>query len=199
MYVRPVKRKARIAIFASGRGSNAQMIHSYSQNEDCHYEVVSILSNRKNAGVIDFARTEGIPSYTFHKEEFYSVSKVLEILKRERTDLIVLAGFLWLIPESLVHAYPKRILNIHPALLPKYGGKGMYGKYVHEAVKKNGDPVSGMTIHFVNEKYDEGQMIFQAQCQLNPGDEATDIARKVLRLEHHYYPRIVDGVSSRLS
>ena len=193
-----MKRKARIAIFASGRGSNAKKIYAHSLKEESSYEVACILSNRKNAGVLDYAEENGIQTYVFHKEEFYNSTRILDYLEWEKVDLISLAGFLWLIPDYLIAAFPRRILNIHPALLPNYGGKGMYGKHIHEAVRNNNDRVSGMTIHFVNEKYDEGRMIFQVQCRLDPDDDADDIARKVLRLEHHFYPKVVDGVCSRL-
>ena len=194
-----MKEKVRIAVFASGRGSNARALINYQDQDQCTYEVCAILSNRKNAPVLDLARDHGLKWMSFTKTEFYDSSNVIDFLRENRIDMVVLAGFLWLIPENMIEEFPSRIVNIHPALLPKYGGKGMYGKYVHEAVKANSEDESGMTIHFVNEKYDDGNMIFQARCQLSSEDEASDIAKRVLRLEHHFYPKVVSGVASRLS
>ena len=193
-----MNKKVNIAVFASGRGSNARAIYRFTQSNDSNFQITCILSNRKNAAVLDFASENAIPHHSFNRKDFAQSNKILGTLKAHKTDMIVLAGFLWLIPEYLVEAYPKKIVNIHPALLPKYGGKGMYGRYVHEAVHNNKESKSGMTIHFVNEKYDEGQMIFQAQCQLKKSDTPSDIARRVLELEHHFYPQVINGVASRL-
>lgn len=183
---------------ASGRGSNAKAIIAYSQQRDACFEVRLILSNKKDAGVLILADDTGIRKEVFNKTDFYKNRSVLSRLEEEKIDLIVLAGFLWLIPAYLIAAFPKRIINIHPALLPKYGGKGMYGQYIHEAVKAHGETTSGITIHFVNESYDEGAIIFQAQCLLKESDTPADIGKRVLGLEHHFYPKVINGVSSRL-
>ena len=180
----------RIAIFASGGGSNAESIIQYFSSIK-ELEVSLILSNRTKAGVLDRAENHQIPSATFSRDEFYGSETVLNILKSNKIDWIILAGFLWLIPEYLIDAYPNKILNIHPALLPRYGGKGMYGMNVHKAVKSNGDKISGMTIHYVNKVYDEGKQVFQASIQIEPEDSPEDIAAKVLKLEHKYYPKII--------
>ena len=187
----------RVAIFASGTGSNAQKITEYTK-ESNEYEVVCILSNKKTAKVLDFAKENNIDTHTFNRIEFYDTDYVRQYLKRQQIDLVVLAGFLWLIPPSLISAFPNRIVNIHPALLPKYGGKGMYGANVHNAVREAADKVSGITIHLVNEHYDEGRFILQSKVRLAPADDAHAIASKVLRLEHHFYPRVVHGLCKKL-
>ncbi len=191
--------KVNVAIFASGRGSNAQSLVQQSKNPDARYTVKTILSNRINAGVLDFAKANRIACKTFNRDELYHSETILKYLKDQDIDLLVLAGFLWLIPEYLINAFPRRILNIHPAILPKYGGAGMYGANVHKAVKENGDKVSGITIHFADEQYDKGSIIFQTRCQLDPNDTFDKIAERVLRLEHHFYPLVVNGVATRLS
>ena len=182
-----------IAIFASGSGSNARKILEYFEDRE-DVAVSIIITNRKNAGVLEHAREFDVPTLKIDKSYFFNNDCILKVLAKEQTDLIVLAGFLWLVPEYLVKSYPDKILNIHPALLPKYGGKGMYGHHVHEAVKANGDSESGMTIHYVNEKFDEGGHVFQAKCKLDETDTANDIAAKVLQLEHEHYARVVDEV-----
>lgn len=182
-----------IAIFASGSGSNARKIMEYFQSSGVG-RVVVVVCNRKNAGVIGIAAEFGVPVQMIDRNLFYESEHLLDVLENYRTDFIALAGFLWLIPGYLIKAYPDRIVNIHPALLPKYGGHGMYGHHVHEAVKAAGEQESGPTIHYVNEHYDEGDIIFQTSCQLNPEDTPDDIARKVLALEHKYYPRIIEEV-----
>ncbi|MCL4166590.1 UNVERIFIED_CONTAM: hypothetical protein GTU68_038798, partial [Idotea baltica] len=176
----------RIAIFASGGGSNALKFLEYFENVD-DIDITLIVSNRRDAGVLDHARAYDVPTLCINRGYFQKSEHILEVLKKEKIDMIVLAGFLWLVPSYLVKAYPQRIVNIHPALLPKYGGKGMYGHHVHEAVKKAGDKKSGMTIHFVNEKFDDGNHIFQATCALNNSDSPKEIASKVLKLEHKHY------------
>ncbi len=180
-----------IAIFASGRGSNAKKIVEYfSENEDIA-KVSLIVSNKKEAPVLDMARSKNINHYVLDRKAFYQTKSLLEVLDKYMIDLIVLAGFLWLIPDYLVRAYEGRMINIHPALLPKFGGKGMYGMHVHEAVKKARENESGITIHFVNENYDEGAIIFQATCPVSESDNPEDIARKVQQLEHqHFAPEI---------
>ena len=145
-----------------------------------------------NAGVIDVAKKHNTPVFHFDRELFADSKFILDNLSEFQTDLIVLAGFLWKIPDYLIKAYPDQIINLHPSLLPKFGGKGMYGHHVHEAVKANKEKESGMTIHFVNEKFDEGDHIFYAKCALEEGDSAEEIARKVLVLEHEHYARVID-------
>lgn len=181
----------RLAIFASGSGSNAEKIAEYFAN---HPDIVVtlILSNNPQAGVIPRARRLHIPVVLFDRKTFYDTLKVIEILQNEHIDLVVLAGFMMLIPEAMVQAFPNKIVNIHPALLPKYGGKGMYGHFVHEAVVAAREPESGISIHFVNERYDEGDIIFQATCPVTPEDTPDEVARKVQVLEHEHYPEVVE-------
>ena len=183
----------RIAIFASGSGSNAEAIARHlADRADVHISL--ILTNNPEAGVIQRARRLHIPVVVFDKKTFNESTRIVELLVNEHIDLVVLAGFMMLIPEQLVQAFSRRIVNIHPALLPKYGGKGMYGHFVHEAVVAAGEVESGITIHYVNEVYDEGEIIFQATCALLPTDSPDDVARKVQVLEHEYYPRVVEQV-----
>jgi phosphoribosylglycinamide formyltransferase-1 len=182
-----------IAIFASGSGTNAQRIAEYFYgNADINVSI--ILTNRKDAYVLERAKNLNIESHYFTKEQLYQTGEVCNLLLQKKIDLIVLAGFLWLIPAEILRAFPRRIINIHPALLPKYGGAGMYGMKVHEAVKANHEIESGITIHYVNEKYDEGEIIFQARCAVSPGDSAEDIANKAHSLEYKYYPEIIEKV-----
>ncbi len=186
-----------IAIFASGSGSNAEKIARYfSDREDV--EVTLILTNNPQAGVIARARNLHIPVLVFDRTSFYQSDRILRLLTDQEIDLVVLAGFMMLIPASLVAAFPDRIVNIHPALLPKYGGKGMYGHFVHEAVFRNRETESGITIHFVNERYDEGNIIFQASCPVEEADTPEDIAGKVQALEHLHYPVVVGQVLEKL-
>lgn len=187
----------KIAIFASGSGSNAQNIIEYFA-EDPQINVEMVLSNRKDAYVLERASKFNIPSYVFDRHTFYNTAEVLNLLLTHHIDLIVLAGFLWLVPENLLKQYPNKIINIHPALLPKYGGKGMYGNRVHEAVVSNRETNSGITIHYINEHYDEGDVIFQAQCAIEPGDKAEDVARKVHALEYEHFPRVIGEVISKI-
>lgn len=185
-----MKEKKRIAILASGGGSNAAAIMSHFAGH-AEAEVVCVASNKTNAGVLEKARNHGVDTLVFTKEQMNS-DEALEQLKRINVDLIVLAGFLLLIPASWVAAFPNRIVNIHPSLLPKFGGKGMYGMHVHKAVKAAGERSSGMTVHVVNERFDEGAAIFQASTLIDQTDSAEDIAAKVLKLEHQYYPVVVE-------
>jgi len=187
----------KIAVFASGSGSNAQKIIEYFDGK-LTGKVEVILSNKKNAYVLERAKNFDIPTYVFDREEFYNSLKVLNILTEHQIDLIVLAGFLWLVPENLLKNYPNRIINIHPALLPKYGGKGMYGEKVHEAVVANHEPYSGITIHYINERYDEGDIIFQAKCKVEPTDTTEDVASKVHALEYEHFPKVVEEVIMKL-
>lgn len=188
-----MKEQGNIAIFASGGGSNARRIMEHFRNSDVG-RVVLVVCNRKNAGVISIAAEFGIPVQMIDRNMFYESAELLDILQKYNTHFIALAGFLWLIPAYMVKSYPGRIVNIHPALLPKYGGHGMYGHHVHEAVKAAGEQESGLTIHYVNEHYDEGDIIFQASCLLDPDDSPDDIARKVLALEHEHYPRVIESL-----
>ncbi len=182
----------KIAIFASGSGSNAENIIDYfNGNKDVTFPV--IISNKADAFVHERAKKFNIPSYTFKKSEFEN-GEVLTLLKRENIDFIVLAGFLLKISENILEAYPHHIINIHPALLPKFGGKGMYGMHVHEAVVAEGEKESGITIHFVNQNYDEGQIIFQAKCEVAPTDTPEDVAEKIHVLEYEHFPKIIEKV-----
>lgn len=183
--------KSKIAIFASGSGTNAEEIIKYFKNHDS-VSVALILSNNPKAYVLKRAENHKIPHYVFSRNVFYQEKLVDEVLKLNGIDFIVLAGFMWLIPERFVKNYPNKMINIHPALLPKYGGKGMYGSFVHEAVVKNKEKESGITIHWVNEEYDEGNIIFQAKCKVSPGDSADDVANKVHKLEYKHYPAIIE-------
>jgi phosphoribosylglycinamide formyltransferase-1 len=180
-----------VAIFASGAGSNAKKIIEYFANAS-HIKISLIVCNKKGAGVISIAEKEHIPVLIIDKEQFLNGDAYVSVLKDNTVDFIVLAGFLWKIPSTLIHAYPNKIINIHPALLPKYGGKGMYGHFVHEAVVTAKDPESGITIHYVDEQYDHGNVIFQAKCTIDPDDTADIVAKKVLALEHLHFPRVVE-------
>ena len=165
----------KIVVFASGSGSNAERIATYF-SEKGFAKVNLILCNNPQAGVLDRAKRLEIPSLVFDKQAFYKTNIVLDLIKTQQPDLIVLAGFLWKVPENLIAAYPSRILNIHPSLLPKYGGKGMYGAHVHQAVVNNNETESGITIHFVNEHYDEGNILFQAKTKVLPSDTPDTLA-----------------------
>ncbi len=181
----------KIAIFASGSGSNAQKIVEHFK-ENSTIEVSLILTNNPAAGVIERARTLHIPVVVFDKTTFTTTDKIVQLLQNQQIDLVVLAGFMMLVPKNLVEAFPNKIVNIHPALLPKFGGKGMYGHFVHEAVVAGKEKESGITIHFVNEKYDDGAVIFQAKCTVSPTDNPNDVAAKIQVLEHEYYPVVIE-------
>ena len=181
----------RLAIFASGGGSNAEAIIQYFKDHDS-ISVELIVSNRESAYVLQRAEDHSISSQLITKRQFSDKNHVLDILKDSSIDYIVLAGFLLLIPKYLIEAFPDRILNIHPALLPKYGGKGMYGHHVHKAVHQNNEKESGMTIHLVDEHYDEGKILFQATTVLEASDSPDMIAAKVLKLEHRHYPEQIE-------
>ena len=183
--------KFNLAIFASGTGSNAEQICTYFQDHS-GIRVRLIVTNRMHAGVLDVASKHHIDAAYIPKLMWDESENVLPLLQSKNITHIILAGFLLLIPSWLVNAYNGRILNIHPALLPKYGGKGMFGSYVHQRVKHAGDLVSGITIHEVNENYDEGDIVFQTSVDLLPDDNASDIAAKVLKLEHYHYPRVIE-------
>lgn len=185
--------KKRISVFASGSGSNAQKFFEFFQDHP-EIEIVSVFTNNKSAGVIERSNNFEIPYHIYNRTYWQTGEVIMNLLEEEQVDFIVLAGFMLLIPNNLVKAYPNRIFNIHPALLPKFGGQGMYGMNVHKAVKAAEETESGITIHFVNENYDEGQIIAQASCLIDPSDSAEDIAKKVLRLEHENYPKVVGEV-----
>jgi phosphoribosylglycinamide formyltransferase-1 len=180
----------RLAIFASGTGSNAKrLIDYFSGNKNI--SVALVISNRKEAGALEIARKAGIPAVSFLKEEFYNSSTVIEKLISEKIDFIVLAGFLIKVPDNILKVYENRIVNIHPALLPDFGGRGMYGLNVHKAVTESGKKESGITIHLVNEHYDEGKVLFQAKCPVMENDSAEVLAARVQELEHKWFPEVV--------
>jgi phosphoribosylglycinamide formyltransferase-1 len=175
-----------IAIFASGTGSNAVKIIEYFQAQP-QYKFI-VFSNKKDAPVLEKVQHIGVKTWVFGKKDFYESEQVLDLLKSEKVDFIVLAGFLWLVPENIIEAYPERIVNLHPALLPKYGGKGMFGHHVHQAVIHAKEKESGITIHYANGKYDEGNVIFQAKCEVTTDETPESLAKKVHILEHQYLP-----------
>lgn len=189
--------KKRIAIFASGSGSNAQKIMEYfKKHQDA--EVALVLTNNPEAYVLQRADNFEVPSHIFDKQEFYNSDEIVGLLKNLQIDLIVLAGFLWLIPQNLIAAFPNRIINIHPALLPKYGGKGMYGDKVHKAVLSAKEEESGISIHFVNEHFDEGEMIHQSRFKIEKGDDLEMIKFKGQQLEHLHYPKVVEQILKKI-
>ena len=185
----------RIILFASGSGSNAENIIRYFENND-RFTFPLILSNSPDAYVHERAKALNTPSLTFSREDFLSGERILSVLKEHKTDMIVLAGFLLKIPQVLIDAFPQRIINIHPALLPKYGGKGMYGDRVHQAVVAAGEKESGITVHYVNENYDEGNIIFQAKCTVESSDTPEMVAQKVHQLEYEHFPQVIEGLET---
>ena len=187
----------RVAIFASGSGSNAENIANYFKGSDA-VEISLILANNPEAYVLERAKKLGIESVVVTGKEFRAADKVLEILKERNIDFIVLAGFLLLVPAKLIESYPGKIVNIHPALLPKHGGKGMYGDHVHEAVVAAGDTESGITIHLIDERYDCGTTFFQATCPVLPTDTPHDVAEKVHALEYEHFPRVIEEIIATL-
>jgi len=180
----------RIAIFASGEGTNTQRFIDYFNNSK-DIELALIVTNSAKANVIERAKKAGIPYLLIDRDTFYNTNKVVDELK-QKTDFIVLAGFMWMVPENLIKAFKDKMVNVHPALLPSYGGKGMYGMHVHEAVIKNREKKSGITIHFVNEHYDEGKIIFQQECSVEASDTPETLANKIHKLEHENYPMVVE-------
>ena len=183
----------RIVLFASGSGTNAENIIRYFQNKGT-VEVVAVLTNKREAAVIDRCNALNTPALYFNRSAYKRDAFLLELLQSMQPDLIVLAGFLWKIPEAVVAAYPEKIINIHPALLPKYGGKGMYGQKVHESVMANGDSHTGITIHFVNEIYDDGAIIFQESTAIEPSDSLESVMKKVHELEYRHYPEVIENL-----
>ncbi|HEX7844657.1 MAG TPA: phosphoribosylglycinamide formyltransferase [Chitinophagaceae bacterium] len=185
----------KIAIFASGAGSNAKVIIEKASG----YEIALIVTNKSNAGVLAIASDNNIPSLVIDKEKFFDGNGYVDELRANNIDLIVLAGFLWKIPGTLIAAFPDRIINIHPALLPNYGGKGMYGHHVHQAVLDNKEKESGITIHYVDGHYDNGDIIFQARCPIMEHDTADSLAKRVQALEHAFYPKVVAEIVDKLT
>jgi phosphoribosylglycinamide formyltransferase 1 len=183
----------RIAILASGNGSNAENIIRYF-NKHQTAQVCLVLTNKAGAYVMERARNLGVPAFSFTATEMRETPVLSNYLAEFEIDFIVLAGFLLKVPDVIVRSFPNRIINIHPALLPKYGGKGMYGNFVHETVINAGDKESGITIHFVNENYDEGKIIFQAKCPVETSDTAETLAQKVHELEYRYFPEVIEKV-----
>ncbi|MFT6815321.1 MAG: phosphoribosylglycinamide formyltransferase-1 [Sphingobacteriales bacterium] len=188
----------KVAIFASGSGSNAQKIIEYLDEKD-DAEVTLVLSNNSDAFVLERADNFEIPTHVFSRNEFYKEESVLDLLIRLDIDLVVLAGFLWLIPKYILDSFPSRIVNIHPALLPKYGGKGMYGKKVHQAVLDAGEKGSGVTIHYVNDIYDEGEIIGQHECPIETGETLDSLAFKVHQLEYCHYPKAIYNILKKIN
>ena len=181
----------RFAIFASGDGSNAENIVRYFRDNCCDAEVELIVCNNPAAGVISRAARLGVDVAVLSRHDINDSSRLLPLMEEHGIDVVVLAGFLLMVPEFLINRYRGRIINIHPSLLPKFGGRGMYGKYVHEAVIASGESRTGITIHHVSEKYDEGRIIFQASTEVAPDDTADDVAAKVRILETLYFPRVL--------
>ncbi len=183
----------RIVIFASGSGTNAENIIEFFHNRE-NASVIQVLTNNPHAKVLDRCKKLNVSTLSFNRMAFSKSNDVLNILKSSKPDLIVLAGFLWKMPESILNEYPNKVINIHPALLPKFGGKGMYGMHVHEAVINNKEKETGITIHYVNEHYDDGATIFQAKCDVLPSDSAEDVADKIHELEMEHFPKVVESL-----
>ena len=186
----------RIVIFASGSGTNAENLIKFFHNRD-NASVIQVLTNNPHAKVLDRCKKLKVSALSFNRIAFTKTNDVLNILKASQPDLIVLAGFLWKFPEHILNAFPNKVINVHPALLPKYGGKGMYGMHVHEAVVNNKEEETGITIHYVNEHYDEGKPLFQKSTSIEPSDFPEQVAAKVLKLEHEFFPKVI--VSQRCS
>jgi len=192
-------KKYRIAIFASGSGTNAEEIMKRFQHHTS-IEVVLLLSNNFQAYALERAKKFNVPSKVFNRSIFRESEEVLTWLREKNVTHIVLAGFMWLVPDYLIKAFSGKIINIHPALLPKFGGKGMYGMHVHEAVKAAGERETGITIHEVNEQYDEGKILFQATSRVDKTNTSEQIAQKVHALEYEHYPRVIEEwILNRLS
>jgi len=186
-----------IAIFASGSGTNAENIITYFSTGNS-VKIALILSNRRDSYVLERAAKHNIRSVLFDRKEFYVTGKVLRYLLLYKIDFIVLAGFLWLVPDNILEQYDQRIINIHPALLPAYGGKGMYGEYVHKMVIANGEKESGISIHYVNESYDEGNVILQVRCKVEKSDTPDTLAKKIHDLEYLHYPKVIEDIVAKL-
>ncbi len=182
----------RIVIFASGSGTNAENIIQYFKNNK-NIQITAVLSNKKDAKVLEKAKNLEVPTKVFTRKDFYDTSDIVDYVKNH-ADFIVLAGFLLKIPEDLIAAFPNKIINIHPALLPKYGGKGMYGMHIHQAIVTNKEEKTGITIHFVNENYDEGAIIFQKEVALSPSDTPEIVAQKIHVLEQENFPKVIEDL-----
>lgn len=191
-----MERPVRLAILGSGNGTNAQQISEYFANRK-DVEVACIVYNRRDAYIAERAKRLGIECHYFGRPDFYENHAVENYLRTKAIDWVILAGFLWLVPKELLESYPGRIINIHPALLPKYGGQGMYGHHVHEAVVAAGEHESGITIHIVDEHYDRGTTLFQARCTVTPDDTADTLAAKIHLLEKEHFPRVIDETIKR--
>ena len=187
------KRKKNIVLFASGNGTNAENIIRYFQ-ENKTANILEVLTNNPRAGVIERAKKLNVPVKVFFRKEFSSPDELILHLREIKTDFIVLAGFLWKIPTVLIRQFPEKIINLHPALLPEFGGKGMYGIHVHEAVIAAGKKKSGITIHYVNEHYDDGKIIFQAETEVSKTDTPESLAKKIHALEYRYFPEIIEKI-----
>ncbi|MCD4744782.1 MAG: phosphoribosylglycinamide formyltransferase [Bacteroidales bacterium] len=185
-----------IAIFASGNGTNAQRIIEYFIDSK-NIKVSLVLSNKNDAYVLVRAKKFNILSVVFNRNEFYNTELILDKLKLNHIDFIVLAGFLWLIPHNILREFKGRIINIHPALLPKYGGKGMYGMNVHKTVIEANEKESGISIHYVNEKYDEGEIIFQVRCPVEKGETQDSLAEKIHKLEYEFFPKLIEQILTK--
>jgi phosphoribosylglycinamide formyltransferase-1 len=181
----------RVVIFASGSGSNAENLIKFFHNSD-NASVIQVLTNNPHAKVLDRCKRLKVSALSFNRMAFSKSDDVLNILKTNKPDLIVLAGFLWKFPEFVLKEFNNKVINIHPALLPNYGGKGMYGMHVHRAVVANKETETGITIHYVNENYDEGAIIFQAKCEVLTSDSAEDVAEKIHLLEMEHFPKVVN-------
>lgn len=188
----------RLAIFASGSGSNAEQITNHFHNQGLDVCVELILANKPDAYVLERAKKLGVESRVFNRDTFYHSNDIIELLRERKIDLIVLAGFLWLVPQTLISAFPDRIVNIHPALLPKYGGKGMYGSNVHEAVVANMETETGITIHLVDEIYDNGAILRQEKCEVLPSDTPEEVAQKIHQLEYEYFPIAIEEYLAKI-
>ena len=184
-----------IVLFASGSGSNVENIIRHFHDKP-NVTIACVLTNKRDAKVLTRCNNLNVSGLYFNKTAFYETDCVLNILKSLKPDLIVLAGFLWKIPSKLIENYPNKIVNIHPALLPKYGGKGMYGNHVHQAVKDNNEGETGITIHYVNENYDEGAIIHQAKTKVALEDTVTEIAQKIHVLEYEHFPKVIEKLLS---
>jgi len=185
----------RIVIFASGSGSNAENLINFFQKRG-NVSVIQVLTNNPHAKVLDRCKKLKVSALSFNRIAFTGTDDVLNLLKSSQPDLIILAGFLWKFPESILKVFPNKVINIHPALLPKYGGKGMYGMHVHDAIVKNKEKETGITIHYVNDQYDEGAIIFQVKCSVLKSDSAKDVATKIHKLEMEHFPLVVEKLLS---
>lgn len=189
--------KKKIAIFSSGSGTNAERIMTRFRDHPSG-EVIIVLSNKPDAPVLERAKRFDVATHVFDRQRFHETTEILDLLQSLGVSLVVLAGFLWLVPEYLTKAFPKRMVNIHPALLPRYGGKGMYGRQVHEAVINNNEKESGISIHYVNERYDEGAIIFQARCEVKSDDTPESLAERIHHLEYRHYPEVIERLLTEM-